>query len=58
MQTTCNRVFDGSYKITEQDEKDLEEILIELMNQKSTYCVGARDQVQDSYDELIEGLRF
>lgn len=39
-------------------DKALEEVFIELINIQSTYCVGARDPIQESFDELVEGLRF
>jgi hypothetical protein len=32
VQTTCNRVFDNHYRITEQDDQELERIFVDLMN--------------------------
>jgi hypothetical protein len=29
-----------------------------LINIQSTYCVGAKDPIQESFEELVEGLRF
>ena len=28
-----------------------------MLNIQSTYCVGAKDPIQESFDFLIEGLR-
>ena len=39
-------------------DKQLEEQFIELINIQSTYCVGAKDPIVESFDELVEGLRF
>lgn len=39
-------------------DKQLEEQFIELINIQSTYCVGAKDPIQESFEELVEGLRF
>lgn len=29
-----------------------------MINIQSTYCVGAKDPIQESFEELVEGMRF
>ena len=38
-------------------DKSLEEVFIEMLNIQSTYCVGAKDPIRESFEFLIEGLR-
>ena len=37
-------------------DRDLESVFLELISQASL-CVGGRDPIQESIDELIEGIR-
>ena len=38
-------------------DKALEEVFIEMINMQSTYCVGVKDPINESYDMLVEDLR-
>ena len=38
-------------------DKALKEVFIELINEQATYCVGVTNPIEESHEELIEGLR-
>ena len=54
---TVERAQDHNDEITAQADRDLKIVFKELINTQSTFCVGTRDPIEDSFWELADGLR-